>query len=154
MLRRSFFKCERLWVCAARKNASWRDSTSVRSWCTYVLSGTEGEILAEVGCGRNSQNLSVCCEAESRLRSAWPKSMAWTCCLRRLAQMVQISSRTSGERPLRYLRNCDGFRSSISSRESCLTRCSREADKQRTICVLDVHRNRAPLETRSQFILG
>ena len=78
--------------------------------------GREGETLAEMRCGATSKILSARCEAESRLPSVWPSSMVFACGGRRLAQMVQRkSSRTFVARPLKCLRNWDGFRSPISS---------------------------------------
>src|SRR5215468_10078732 len=75
-----------------------------------------GETLAVVGCGATSKILSARCEAESRLPSVWPASMAWTCGGRRLAHIVRKkSSGTSGASPFKWRRNCDGFLSPISS---------------------------------------
>ena len=131
-------ECERLSVCDARNDVTWRESSSIRSNRPAVLSGVEGVILAAAGSGATSQTLSARWEAESRLPSVWPASMACTCGGSRLAKMVRRkSSGTSGARPLRCRRNFEGFRSPISSCErSCLTRCSREVDNRRTSSAL------------------
>jgi len=130
--------CKRLPWCDARSEATWRVSSSIRSSRPAVLSGVERETLAVVGSGVTSQIRSARCEAESRLPSVWPASMACSCGESRLAQMLRRkSSGTSGARPLRCRRNSDGFRSPISSCErSYLTRCSREVDNRRTSSAL------------------
>jgi hypothetical protein len=78
----------RAWV--ARNEAIWRESSSIRSINPLVLSGVDGETLAVVGSGATSQILSAKCEAESRLPTVWPASMAWTCCGRRLARSSDV----------------------------------------------------------------
>jgi hypothetical protein len=51
--------CERLRVCDARSDATWRASSSVRSSSTAVFSGVAGEMLAMVGWGVTSQIFSA-----------------------------------------------------------------------------------------------
>ena len=130
--------CKRLWVCDALRDATWRESPSIRSRSPSVLLDAAGEMLAVIGWGVTSQIVSARCEATSRLPSVWPVSIACTCGGRRLAQMVRRkSSGTSGARLLRCRRNCDGFQSSISSCESsCLTRPLCDVDNRRTSSAL------------------
>ena len=107
--------CEHLSVCDACSEATWRESSSIRSSIPTGLSGVEGEMLAVVGRGVSSQILSARWDVESRLPSVWSTRMACTCGGSRLAQMVRRkSSGTSGARLLRCRRNGDGFRSPIS----------------------------------------
>jgi hypothetical protein len=94
--------CYRLPCCDARSEATWRVS-SIRSSRPAVVSGVERETLAVVGSGVTSQIRSARWEAESRLPSVWPASMACTCGGSRLVQMVHRKS--SGARPLRCRRN-------------------------------------------------
>jgi hypothetical protein len=106
--------CEWLPCCDARSEATWRLSSSIRSSRPAVASDVERETLAVVGSGVTSQIQSARCEAESRLPSVCPASMACTCGGSWLAQMVRRkSSGKSGARPLRCRRNCDGFWSPI-----------------------------------------
>ena len=118
---------ERLRICDARRQATWRESSSTRSSSPAVLSGVAGEMLAVVGWVVISQILYAKWEAELGLPSVWPTSVACTCGGRRLPWMVRRKSfGTSVVRPLRCRMNCDGFRSPISSfNRSYLTRCSR-----------------------------
>jgi len=67
--------CERLCVCEARSDSTWRESSSIRSRIPAVLSGVEGEMLFVVGRGMISQILSAKWEAESRLPSVWQVSL-------------------------------------------------------------------------------
>jgi hypothetical protein len=93
--------CERLWVRDARSEATWRESSSMRSSSPAVLSGFEGAMVALVGSGVTSQILSARWEAEPRFPTVCPASMACTCGGSRLAQLVRRkSSGTSGARPL------------------------------------------------------
>ena len=93
----------------ARSEGMWRERSSMRSSTPAVLSGVEGEMLAVVGSGVTSQILSARWEAVSRLPSVCPACMAYMCGGSRLDQMVQKkSSGTSGGRPLRCRKNCDG----------------------------------------------
>ena len=127
-----------LWVCDAHSEATWRVSSSMCSSNPAVLSGTAGEMLTIVAWLVTSQILSARWEVESRLPSVWPASITYTGGGRQLVQMVRRkSSGTSGAKPLRCRRNCDGFRLPIFSCEgSCLTRCSREVDNRRTSSTL------------------
>jgi len=81
--------CERLFVCKACSEATWREISSIRSNSPAGLSGVEGEMLPVVGRGVTSQILSSRREVESRLPSVWPARMAWTWGGSRLAQMVR-----------------------------------------------------------------
>ena len=130
--------CGRLPCCGVRSESTWRVSSSIRSSRPDVVSGVERETLAVVGSGVTSQIRSAWWEAESRLPSVWPASMTCKCSGRQLAQMARRKSfGTSGARALRYRRNCDGFRSPISSCErSCLTCCSREVYNRHTSSAL------------------
>ena len=82
-------ECKRLFVCEACNEATWRESSSIRSNSPAGLSGVVGEMLAVVGRGVTSQILSARREVESRLPSFWPVRMASTWGGSRLAQMVR-----------------------------------------------------------------
>jgi len=71
VLRWRSLDCGQLWVCDARSDVTWRESSSIRSRIPAVLSGVEGEMLFVVGRGVISQILSAKREAESRLPSVW-----------------------------------------------------------------------------------
>ena len=58
---------ERLFVYEACSEATWRESSSIRSNSLAGLSGVEGEMLAVVGRGVTSRILSARREVKSRL---------------------------------------------------------------------------------------
>jgi len=77
--RRRFLELNRLRVCDARNEATWRVSSTMRSSILALMSGIAGEILAIVYWLVTPQILSARWEVESRLPSVWSASIACTC---------------------------------------------------------------------------
>ena len=74
------------------KDATWRESSAIRSSNPAVLSGVEDAMLALVGRGLTSEILSTSWEAKSRVPSVWPASVVCTCGGSRLLQMMRRKS--------------------------------------------------------------